>query len=104
MNRETALAIQLNNPAGLLVCHREKVGNEGNILLSAISFSGEIKWTVNCGFKEIKDYILTGNRLIVFGTDNKELSSNEINVLNSIDLSTDKMISYDYFTDKMRTK
>ncbi len=104
LNRETALAIQLNNPAGLLVCHREKVGNEGNILLSAISFSGEIKWTVNCGFKEIKDYILTGNRLIVFGTDNKELSSNEINVLNSIDLSTGKMISYDYFTDKMRTK
>jgi len=104
LNRETALAIQLNDPVGLLVCHREKVGNEGNILLSVISFSGEVKWTVNCGFKDIKDYILSGNRLIVFGTDNKELSSNEINVLNSIVLSTGKMISYDYFTDKMRNK
>lgn len=104
LNRETALAIQLSNHGGLLVCHKEKVGNDGNILISAISFSGEVKWTVNCGFKEIKDYILAGNRLMVFGTDNKELSSNEINVFHSIDLSTGKMVSFDYFSDKMRTK
>jgi hypothetical protein len=51
---------------------------------------------------EFEDWIYTGNRLIILGRDNKEISSSNANLLIIIDLQTGKAVKHDYFTDKMR--
>jgi len=50
--------------------------------------------------KKWSDYICTGKQLLIMGTDNKELSSGDCNILWCLDLSTGKAARYDFFTDK----
>ncbi len=101
LNKETAIPIHLTAP-GFIICFKEKIGNEGNCMLASVNLQGQEKWSVNCGFKEINDWIYTGQYLIVYGTDNKELSSGENNVMLSIDIKSGKQVTYDFFTDKIR--
>lgn len=102
LDRSTALPIQLKNTDGFIVCHREKVGSLGNIILSRVDLTGNIAWTFNTKLLSFNDWIFTGSRLVIFGNDNKELSSSDANLLTIIDLKNGQAVMYDYFTDKMR--
>jgi hypothetical protein len=102
LDKKTALPIHTGQDHGFIICHKEKVGNEGNMMISAVSLTGEVGWTVNTGIKDLEDYLITPDRLVLFGADNKEIGSGEINLLLSIHLTTGKTITYDYFTDKLR--
>lgn len=102
LNRKTALPIHLKNDEGFIVCYKEKVGNNSNIILSRVDLMGDSKWSVNTKLPEFKDWIYTGNKLIILGNDNKEISSSDANLLMIIDLQTGKVVKHDYFTNKMR--
>ena len=71
-------------------------------MLARIDLKGTAKWSMNTKLSEFLDWIYTGKRLIILGVDNKELSSDEANLLMIIDLQNGTMITHDYFTDKMR--
>jgi hypothetical protein len=101
-NKVTGLPIHLKNDEGFIVCYKEKVGNTGSIMLSRVDLKGNAKWAFNTMLTEFEDWIYTGNRLIILGRDNKEISSTNANLLIIIDLQTGKAVKHDYFTDKMR--
>lgn len=103
LDKSTALPIHLKNDDGFIVAYKEKVGYTGNILFSRIDLKGNIKWTVNSNASQLADWIITSRSLVLASMDNKELSSGDANVLTIIDLQNGKTVTYDYFTDKMRT-
>jgi len=102
LDKFTALPIHLKNKEGVLIVHRQTVGYKGEILVSRIDLRGNITWTLNTKLTEFLDWIWSGNRLIILGADNKELSSGEANLMMSIDLQNGSRVIHDYFTDKMR--
>jgi len=102
LDKNTALPIHLKNDDGFLICYREKVGHNGNIILSRVDLKGNIKWTFNTKLIEFTDWVYTGKRLIILGNDNKEISSSDANLLISINIQTGKAVMHDYFTDKVR--
>lgn len=102
LDKNTALPVHLHNGDGFIVCYRDKVGNTGNIMLSRLDLDGKASWSANTGLTEFEDWIFTGNRLIILGRDNKELSSGNVNLLLIIDLQNGKLAKHDYFTNKMR--
>ena len=59
-------------------------------------------WTLNTRLKEFYDWQLKFNKLVITGTDNKNLSSGEVNVLLIIDMQNGKIAAYDFFTDKVK--
>lgn len=101
LNKLTAQPLVLRDGSWLVV-HKEKVGREGKILLSSVSRSGKINWTLNSGLTEWGDWITTGSRIFIFGTDNKELSSSQCNLLLSVSLADGSMAAFDYFKNKRR--
>lgn len=74
-------------------------GSDSKILLSAVDKRGEPLWTSETGIKTWLDWRLFSNRLVVFGQDNKELMSDECNVLMIININNGAVRKYDYFTD-----
>lgn len=102
LNRSNALPIHTRNEDGFIICYREKVGNEGNIILTRVDLNGNTKWTFNTKLNDFTDWIYSGKRLIILGNDNKELSSGEANLLLSIDMQNGKAVMHDYFKNAMR--
>ncbi|MEO6253619.1 MAG: hypothetical protein ABIO79_09950, partial [Ferruginibacter sp.] len=102
LNKANALPVHTKNDDGFIICYREKVGNEGNIILAHVDLAGNTKWTFNTKLKEFTDWIFTGSRLIILGNDNKEISSGEANLLLSIDMQNGKAVMHDYFKNAMR--
>jgi hypothetical protein len=100
LNKTTALPIRLASPAGYLVVHKDKIGNEGKTLISRINEAGTVSWTFDTGLTDWVDWLYTGKQLFILGADNRELSSGQSNVLWCVDLATGKASRYDYFTDK----
>lgn len=98
LSKATARPLRIGED--FLVVHKDRVGNEGTIIVSLVSPAGKIKWNCNTALKAWEGWIETKSKLIITGTDNKKLSSNEINVLLLIDLASGKTVKYDYFTDK----
>ena len=101
-NKVTGLPIHLKNEDGFIVCYKEKVGNTGSIMLSRVDLKGNAKWATSTMLTAFEDWIYSGNRLIILGRDNKEISSGTANLLMIIDLQTGKAVKHDYFTNKMR--
>ena len=102
LNKATALPVHLTNQPGFIICSKEKVGYEGSIILTRVNLAGKALWSYNTKLKLFGDWIYTGNRLIILGNDNKEISSTDANLLLIIDLQNGKAVMHDYFTDKMR--
>ncbi|MEO6252613.1 MAG: PA2928 family protein [Ferruginibacter sp.] len=102
LNKANALPVHTKNDDGFIICYREKVGNEGNIMLARVDLAGNTKWTFNTKLKDLTDWIYTGRRLIILGNDNKEISSGEANLLLSIDMQNGKAVMHDYFKNAMR--
>ena len=88
----------------ILIIHKDKIGKEGSILLSATDPGGRLLWTANTSLTSWYDWQAHDGNLIIFGQNNKELTSGEANILMSINLSNGKMNVYDYFTDSRLTK
>lgn len=101
LNKETGLPFHLQHD--FLVVFKDRIGNEGVVQLARISSSGQQIWAINTGLKEFYDWQLKGEKLIITGTDNKKLSSGEINLMQIIDLQQGGAVAYDFFTDKIRT-
>ncbi len=102
LDKATALPIHVKSEDGFIICYREKVGNDGNIILARIDLMGKALWTYNTNLSNFADWIYTGKRLIILGNDNKEISSGDANLLISIDLQNGKAVLYDYFTKRLR--
>ncbi len=98
LNKQTGRPIQLAGPSFLIV-HKDQVGNDGKIQVSYINADGTINWTFDSQLKEWSNYIYTGKWLIIIGTNNKELSSSDCNLLWCVDIATGKASGYDYFTN-----
>lgn len=94
--------VHLPGPDGFLVVYKDQVGTDGKILLARVGVDGKQSWSVNTGLKEFTYWTIYKERVYLFGTDNKELSSGEINVLHIIDLGTGNMATHDYFKNKNR--
>lgn len=100
LDKSNALPIHMHEPPGYLVVFKDRIGNDGKILLASVTLEGRVLWNMETGLKSWSDWTFTGKRLFITGTDNKELSSGQSNVLWSIDLLTGKAAKYDYFDDK----
>lgn len=103
LDKRTALPLRLRIPA-FLVVHKDKIGREGTILLSLVQLNGKSNWTLNTGLKEWADWIFSGDRLFLFGTNHPELSSGQVNVLLCIDILSGKTTRYDYDKDKVTSE
>jgi hypothetical protein len=100
LDKQTGLAARVGNSGARLIVHKDKIGNEGKILLTRVDQSGKILWTMETGLKEWLDWVISRDRIFIFGADNPDLSGDECNVLWSVDLTSGKATRYDYFTDK----
>lgn len=100
LNKQTAHPITLTSTQSYLVVHKDQVGKEGKILITNITKAGKVLWTYNTNLTEWSDWILQNNYLFVFGVNNKNLSSNEPNILECINLIKGLAAKYDYFTQK----
>lgn len=98
LSKTTARPLRIGED--FVVVHKDRVGNEGNVIVSLVSPSGKIKWSCNTALKNWGGWIETKTKLIITGTDNKKLSSGDINVLLIVELATGRAIKHDYFTDK----
>lgn len=96
----TARPIHLSG--SFLVVSKDQIGNEGRIILSRVGADGKQSWSLNTGLKEFRHWDILQDRICIFGTDNKDLSSDEINVMHIINLKTGGMITHDFFKDKNR--
>ncbi|CAN5779870.1 hypothetical protein BH11BAC3_BH11BAC3_27360 [soil metagenome] len=101
-DKQTAKAIQLNNPGGYLIVHKQIIGPDGAIIASRISKDGQTLWELNTGVNKWIDYTFTGNSLFIFANDNKEISSDDCSIFLIVDCKTGKVIKYDYFKDAIR--
>ncbi|MBC7849322.1 MAG: hypothetical protein H7Y31_06285, partial [Chitinophagaceae bacterium] len=97
IDRKTGRPIHLHSPDRLIIVHKDQVGREGLIQVSAISTNGKIIWTHNTRLKEFSDWQLTNQYLVITGGDKKELSSGENNVLLSVRLSDGNTVRHDFF-------
>jgi hypothetical protein len=102
LDNRSGLPVHLENPDGYLVVSRSQVGREGKIIITRLGLDGKSLWEVNTGLSSWTGWSFSAKYLAVGGTDNKELSSDEMNVLMSIDLQTGHFSTYDYFKDKVR--
>lgn len=100
LDKNNARPIHLPGNA-FIVIHKEQIGREANILLSKVTDAGQVVWTSNTRLAEWADWFYTGRQLIIMGTDNKDLSSGQVNVLLCIDIATGKSSRYDYYLDKI---
>ncbi len=99
LNRETGLPIAAGN-SSYLVVYKNQIGNEGKIQVSRLSTNGKQVWAFDSGLKDWGSYLYTGKWLILTGTNNKELSSSDANLLICLDLEQGKAVTYDFFSDK----
>lgn len=104
LNTEDGMPLHLNQPDGYLIASKNQLGNDGIILLSRIDNNGKQHWQINTGLKEFLAWTKVKNLLYVFGADNKELTSDQINVLHIIDLASGSITTHDYFKDNNRVK
>ncbi len=100
LSKETGLPFHLQQD--FLVVYKDRIGNDGLIQLARISSSGKQLWTINTGLKEFHDWQVQGTHMLLGGTDNKDLSSGEVNLLQIVNLSNGSVVAYDFFKDKVR--
>jgi hypothetical protein len=96
--------IHLSAPDGFLIVSKDQIGNEGKIVLSKVDINGKQSWSVNTKLKEFSYWTIYKRNLYLFGADNNELSSGEINVMHIIDLDNGHIATHDFYSDKNRTK
>jgi hypothetical protein len=99
-NKKTAQPIHVAGNDFFLLVHKDKIGRQGNILLSGLNKKGQRSWTYNTKLAEWTDWIFTDKMLYVFGVNNKNLSSNESNILHCINLEKGTATTFDYFRNK----
>ncbi|HEU4470437.1 MAG TPA: PA2928 family protein [Flavisolibacter sp.] len=100
LNKKTARPIRLAGKGGWLVVFKDRIGNEGRIVLARLDLSGKTVWQLETGLKDWADWICTPERLMITGTDNPKLSSSQSNLLLIVDLSNGRPTRYDFFDDK----
>ncbi len=100
LSKEEGLPFHLED--GFLVVYKDIIGKDGKVQLTRINTKGEQVWTINTGLKEFYDWQFKVNKLVVTGTDNKNLSSGVVNLLMVINLQNGKVAGYDFFEDKVR--
>ncbi len=100
LDKHTGMPVHLGNSSSFIVVFKNQVGNEGKIQVSRLDINGKQSWAFDSELKEWADYLYTGQKLFILGTDNKELSSNHCNVLWLLDLESGKASRYDFFRDK----
>ena len=88
----------------VLIVSKDQVGNEGRIVISRTDTNGKQHWAVNTGLHDFSWWILLNSRLYVFGKDNDNLNSDEINILHVIDINKGGVVTHDYFKNKNRSK
>lgn len=101
LQKETGLPVRVGDKKALLILHKDQVGRDGKIQVT-LAGAGYKGWTVNTGLSDWADWIIRGNTLCVLGTDNKELSSGEVNLLECINLDNGSINKYDYFKKSTR--
>jgi hypothetical protein len=99
LDKTTARPLRLPGNA-YLVIHKDRIGEEGKVQLTKLLAGGKVDWTRDTGLSNWLDWKLHKNKLIVFGRDRRELTSDECNVLQIINTNDGQYKSYDYFTDK----
>ncbi|RYY19415.1 MAG: hypothetical protein EOO04_22065 [Chitinophagaceae bacterium] len=99
LNKATGLPFRLADNRYLIV-HKDVIGKDGKIKISAITNTGQLLWTAETALKSWYDWQLHKNKLVVFGQDNRELMGDDANALLIIDIATGKISRYDYFTDR----
>ncbi len=100
LNKQTAQPIILPKSQSHLIVHKDQIGHDGKIVLTIMNKDFKTTWTYNTQLSEWTNWIVSGTKLFVFGVDNKNLSSDESNILICIDLEKMSVSRYDYFKEK----
>ena len=102
LNKKTGHPLFLKNKNAYLIVFKDQIGQEGKIQLTLAGIENKKEWQLSTGLTTWADWKYSGNRLFVWGTDNKDLSSNEVNLLLCINLENGTMTSFDYFKNSIR--
>jgi uncharacterized coiled-coil protein SlyX len=102
LDKQTAKPIRTGSKGSFLIVSKEEIGRDGKIIITKAGPYDKESWSVNSGLSEWADWIYNGSMLYVFGKDNKELSSGEVNLLLCINLENGTVSKYDYFKKSIR--
>jgi hypothetical protein len=97
-DKQNASVIKLSNPDSYLLVYKDKIGEAETIMISRLRTDGTTVWTFSTGLTAWVDWKLSSKELFVYGRDNKDLGSDQINALYCIDLRSGKAGRYDYFS------
>ncbi|MCP9749688.1 PA2928 family protein [Ferruginibacter sp. HRS2-29] len=100
LNKQTGQLLHPENSNSYLVVSKSQIGNEGSIIISCVSPDGYVAWKYDTELSQWTDWQYKKNRLYIYGRNNKDLSSGEINLLIIVNLKDGSTKRYDYFTDK----
>jgi hypothetical protein len=95
LDKRTGLPLKLDIDRQFLVIFKDRIGSEGNIQLARV-FQGNTIWKLDTQLRGWADYLYTGGQLFIVGTDDKDLSTDECNVLKCVDLNTGKAAIYHF--------
>jgi hypothetical protein len=98
LDKTTGRPIRL--PNGYLVVHKDKIGNEGKIIVMGMNHNGAAMWSYATPLTGFTDWLFTGRRLLITGNSHKQLSSNEVSIFISLDVTTGQAVLHDFFTEK----
>lgn len=102
LDKTTAKPINIETKNAFVIVFKNQIGREGTIMLTVAGPQIKSSWTLNTGLTEWADWKYIGNMLYVWGTDNKNLSSGEVNLLHCINLENGSMKTYDFFKKSTR--
>lgn len=91
--------LRLQDPDGFLVIHTDRLGDDGQYLLSRIDTRGKPSWTAALPLRWIRDLVPTDDVLVLFGPDRTtEYQGDAHDLLVTLDLASGRCRTWDYFT------
>lgn len=77
LDKKTLQAVILNNPESFLILSTREIGLNSPLILQRVDFSGKIIWSKELPVKDLKDVILTENKLIMYSEKDHSLNENK---------------------------
>lgn len=102
VDKSTARVVRLTDPDGYIVLHKDKIGEDGLLVLTRVDLKGNILWTTKTSLSNLNDLIVAKEHIVILGSDRRELFGGMSSLFISIDLKTGKSAIYDYFKDEVR--
>jgi hypothetical protein len=91
--------LRLKNPDGFLVIHTDRLGDDGQYLLTRVDSGGKPVWTAALPLRWIRDLVPGGDALVLLGPDRTaQYQGDGHGLLVTLDLASGRCRTWDYVT------